>query len=108
MENRVEIKDKNEEREKKNEEREKLEEFIAKIKQSPAYVLYLLNEEERHDELMANINNNEMVRFFDRLKTAFPMAFTMFIAREAEKVMDKVLTASGIGEPPKEKKETIQ
>ena len=101
MENRVEIKD-------KNEEREKLEEFIAKIKQSPSYVLYLLNEEEGHDELFVSINNNEMVRFFGRLKTAFPMAFTMFIAREAEKVMDKVLTASGIGEPPKEKKETIQ
>ena len=88
--------------------REKLEQFIAKIKQSPSYVLYLLNEEEGHDELMANINNNEMVRFFDHLKTAFPMAFTMFIAREAGKVMHKVLTASGIGEPPKEKKETIQ
>jgi len=39
MENRVEIKD-------KNEEREQLEEVIAKIKQSPSYVLYLLNEEE--------------------------------------------------------------
>jgi len=101
MENRVEIKD-------KNEEREKLEEFIAKIKQSPSYVLYLLNEEEGHDELFVSINNNEMVRFFGRLKTTFPRAFTMFIARESEKVMDKVLTASGIGEPPKEKKETIQ
>ena len=101
MENRVEIKD-------KNEEREKLEVFIAKIKQSPSYVLYLLNEEEGHDELMANINNNELVRFFYRLKTAFPAAFTMFVAMEAEKVLNKCFKDPNIVEPAKEKKETLQ
>ena len=104
MENRVEIKD-------KNEEREKLEQFIAKIKQSPSYVLYLLNEEEGHDELMANINNNEMVRFFARLKTAFPRAFMMFVALEAEKVIDKALNSTNVGKvnaAPEVKKETIQ
>ena len=102
MENRVEIKD-------KNEECEKLEQFIAKIKQSPSYVLYLLNEEGRHGELMANINNNEMVSFFYRLKTNFPAAFMMFVAMEVKKFMNKVLKAPAAGEPvPEVKKENLQ